>query len=458
MQNEEDALILGKEKISVLLWKFALPAITAMVASSLYNVIAGIFIAGLDPYAISGVGITNPFMNLAAAFGALVGVGASVLCSISLGEKNYDKAKQVLANLVLLNLIIGITVSVVGLVFIDPILIFFGASQNTLPYAHDYMVVILAGNVFAHMFLGLNNIFRVSGYPITSMNLMLLSVVINLILAPTFIFGFDMGVRGAALATVIAQAICCITTFILLSQKKRIVHLDKTKFKFNAQIIKRAFAIGSPNFCTNAAACFVVILQNKNLIEYGGDLYIGAMSIVNRIGFFFFMFVLGFSQGMQTIVAYNFGAKQYQRMWDALWLTLKCAITVTTTATLVCEFFPGFLTSMFVTPDSESAKQLTEITIENFRYIMFAFWIIPFQVVGSNFFASMNQPRKSLFLSLTRQVILMVPLLFILPPIFGVRAVWVISPITDVIAASLTILLIALEKRKQNQTWLKPTT
>ena len=453
-QNEDDALILGREKISKLLAKFALPAIAAMVASSIYNVIAGIFIASLDPYAISGVGLTGPIMNLAAAFGSLVGVGASVVCSISLGEKNYEKARQVLANLVILNLFIGIIVTLFGLVFLDPILIFFGASDNTLPYARDYMQIILAGNVFAHMYLGLNAVLRVSGYPITSMNLTLVSVGINLILAPIFIFVMDMGVRGAALATVIAQIICCVAIFCLFTKTDRTVYLEKNKFHLDLGIVKKSFAIGSPNFVTNAAACFVVMLQNSKLLEYGGDLYIGGMSIVNRIVFIFFMIALGFSHGMQPIVAYNFGAKQYHRMWDAFYLTLKCALCVTIAATLVCEIFPAQLTSLFVNQDKASAIDLAQITIDSFRYVMPAFWIIAFQVIGSNFFASMNQPHKSLFLSLTRQVILMVPLLFILPSFLGAKGVWVISPITDVIAALLAIILIILEKKKQNRTLL----
>ena len=447
-QNEDDALILGKEKISKLLWKFALPAIAAMLASSVYNVIAGIFIADIDAYAISGVGLTGPIMNLAAAFGALVGVGASVVCSISLGEKNYEKARQVLANLVILNFIIGIIVSAIGLIFLDPILVFFGASDKTLPFAHDYMMIILAGNIFAHMFLGLNSVLRVSGYPTTSMNLTFLSVIINLILAPTFIYGMDMGVRGAALATVIAQIICCIAIFYIFSDKNKTVYFEKNKFKLSPAIIRQSFAIGSPNFFTNAAACFVVMIQNSKLLEYGGDLYIGGMSIVNRIVFIFFMIALGFSQGMQPIVAYNFGAQKYHRMWEAFSLTLKCALCVTVSATLICELYPELLTSLFVSAGDPASRQLFDITVKTFRYVMPAFWIIAFQVIGSNFFASMNQPHKSLFLSLTRQVILMVPLLYILPRFWGTHGVWIISPITDFSAALVAILLLYLQKEK----------
>lgn len=448
-QHEEDALILGKEKISKLLFKFALPAIAAMVASSLYNVIAGIFIASLGAFVIAGVGITMPFMNMAAAFGALVGVGASVVCSIYLGEKKYERARQVLCNLIILNLVLGILFSVVGLVYLDPILVLLGASENTLQPAHEYMEIILAGNVFAHMYLGLNSVMRVSGYPTTAMNLTFLSVAINLALAPLLIFVCDMGVRGAAFATVIAQIICCIIQFYLFLKGDKVVYIERDKFKPDWEIIKRSFFIGSPNFCTNAAACFVVILINNALLNYGGDLHVGAYTIVNRIAAMFFMIVLGFSQGMQPIVAYNFGAKQYDRMWQAFKLTLKCAFAVTMTGTLVCEFFPALLTRMFVAPETPLDLELTGITITGFRLMMAAFWIICIQVIGSNFLSSMNQPMKSLALSLTRQLIILIPLIILLPKVWGIHGVWLSMPLSDVLSAICAALVIVHEWRKQ---------
>lgn len=448
-QHEEDALILGKEKISKLLFKFALPAIAAMVASSMYNIIAGIFIASLGAYAIAGVGITMPFMNMAAAFGALVGVGASVVCSIYLGEKKYEKARQVLCNLVILNLILGTAFTVAGLIFLDPILELLGASENTLQPAHEYMQIILAGNVFAHMYLGLNSVLRVSGYPTTAMLLTFLSVAVNLILAPLFIFAFDMGVRGAALATVIAQILCCVIQFRLFSKGDRVIYIEKDKFKPDFEIIRRSFFIGSPNFFTNAAACFVVILINNALLKYGGDLHVGAYTIVNRIGAMFFMIILGFSQGMQPIVAYNFGAKQYDRMWQAFKLTLKCAFAVSLAGTLACEIFPALLTRMFVSPVNPIDLELTEITIRGFRILMLAFWIISIQVIGSNFLSSMNQPMKSLVLSLTRQLIILIPLVLFLPTFWGIDGVWFSMPISDVISATCAALVIWYEWRKQ---------
>ena len=447
--HEERALILGHAPIPKLIWKFSLPAIAAMVASSLYNIVAGIFIGHLGAYNISGVGLTAPFMNLAAAFGSLVGVGASVVCSIALGEKNYEKARRVLGNLVVLNLIMGIAFSVVGLIFLDPILIFFGASDNTLQPAHDYMRIILYGNVFAHMYLGLNSVLRVIGYPVTAMMLTFISVIINIILAPIFIYGLELGVQGAALATVLSEIACCAILVAIFLKRNKTVYIEKDKLSPTPALIRHMFAIGAPNFFTNAAACFIVVLQNFNLLKYGNDLYIGAFSIINRVAIFFFMIILGFSQGMQPIVAYNYGAKQYDRIWKAFKMTLICALCATTLGTVVCEVFPTEITSIFVEGQSILDRELIDVTTQAFRIVMSTFWIIATQVVGSNFFASMNQPGKSLFLSLTRQVIFIIPLLLVLPPILGVNGVWYTIPISDAAAATLAIVLLLREWNKQ---------
>ena len=447
--NEERALLLGREKIGKLLYKFAFPAIAAMIASSLYNVIDGIFIGHLGAYNIAGVGLTSPFMNLGAAFGALVGVGASILCGIYLGEKNYDKARQTLCNVITLNLILGLLFSVLGLLFLDPILMFFGASKNTLPSAHEYMEVILIGNVFGHMYWGLNSILRVTGYPVTAMNLTFISVAINIILAPLFIFVLDMGVAGAAWATVISEIICCLILVYLFMRRDRVVYIEKDKFKYDKDIVKRCFSLGSPNFFTNAAACFIVVLQNYNLLKYGGDLYVGAFSIINRVAFIFFMIVLGFSQGMQPIVAYNFGAKNYVRMWKTFTLTVKFALTVSAIGFLICELFPYYITRIFVNTNSVADTEMVDIAVDGFRKNMCVFWIIGFQVIGTNFFASMNQPKKALFLSLTRQLIFIIPLLIILPHFIGVNGVWFAAPSSDLMASLVAIILIIREYRLQ---------
>ncbi len=456
--NDEKALRLGHEKVSSLLWKFSLPAIAAMVVSSLYNIIAGIFIGHLGTDALSGVGLCAPFMNLAAAFGALIGVGGSVLCSISLGEKDYPKARKILANVVILNVVIGILLTIVGLIYLDPILVFLSASEKTIGPAREYMQIILIGNVFSHLYLGLNSVLRISGSPIAAMNIAFLSVGVNFILAPIFIFWFGWGVRGAAMATVIAELFCCVTVCYIFSRKTRPIYFERDKFRLDWPIVKRSFQIGSPNFFTNAAACVIVIIQNNNLKYYGdllgenvGDLYIGGFSIVTRIGFFFFMIVLGFSQGMQPIVAYNYGAKQYDRMWQAFKLTLVCALTITILGTLCSELIPNTMASIFVDESKERASQMIEITADAFKKYNAFFWIIAVQVIGSNFFASMNQPGKSLFLALTRQVIFIIPLLLILPPLIGIDGVWYTAPISDAAAALCAVVLLILEYKKQSK-------
>lgn len=449
--NEERALRLGKENVGKLLWQFAVPAVIAMVASSLYNIIDGIFIGHLGPYAIAGVGITAPFMNLSAAFGALIGVGASVLCSIFLGEKNYAKARQTLCNVIVLNFFIGALFTIFGLLFLEPILTFFGASNATLPYAKQYMSIILVTGVFTHIYLGLNSIFRVSGYPNTAMYITLLSVLLNIIFAPLFIFVFDMGVAGAAWATALAQIMCCLIQFYLFLRRDRVVYIEKDKFKPDFDIIRRSLAIGSPNFFTNAAACFVVVLQNYNLLKYGSDLHVGAFTIINRMAFLFVMIILGFSQGMQPIVSYNFGAKNHRRMWDAMFLTMKFGVVISVFGCLVCELFPHAITSLFVSSNDKESLQLIEICVDGFHKNLCSFWMVGFAIICTNFFASIEQPKKALFLSLTRQIIFLIPSLLILSPLIGVDGVWFAAPVADTMATFCAICLIVRERRLQRK-------
>ena len=316
------ALELGTERIRKLLVQYAVPAIIAMTASSLYNMIDSIFIGhGVGPLAISGLALTFPLMNLAAAFGSLVGVGAATLISMRLGQRDYETAQRVLGNVLVLNMIIGIAFGLVALLFLDPILYFFGASEATIGYAREYMTVILLGNVVTHMYLGLNSVLRASGHPRKSMYATINTVVINTILDPLFIFGFGWGIRGAAIATVLAQVISLVWQLRILSNKQELLHFRRGIYRLRKKIVRDMLAIGMSPFLMNLAACFIVILINKGLKEYGGDLMIGAYGIVNRLAFFFVMIVLGVNQGMQPIAGYNFGAKQYDRVMRVLSLS-----------------------------------------------------------------------------------------------------------------------------------------
>ena len=351
------ALELGTERIRKLLVQYAVPAIIAMTASSLYNMVDSIFIGhGVGPLAISGLALTFPLMNLAAAFGSLVGVGAATLISMRLGQRDYETAQRVLGNVLVLNLIIGIAFGLAALLFLDPILYFFGASEATIGYAREYMTVILLGNVVTHMYLGLNSVLRASGHPRKSMYATINTVVINTILDPLFIFGFGWGIRGAAIATVLAQVISLVWQLRILSNKQELLHFRRGIYCLQKKIVRDMLAIGMSPFLMNLAACFIVILINKGLKEYGGDLMIGAYGIVNRLAFFFVMIVLGVNQGMQPIAGYNFGAKQYDRMMRVLKLTMIGATCVTTAGFLLGEFMPRLAVGMF-TSDEELIRQ-----------------------------------------------------------------------------------------------------
>lgn len=429
---------LGTEKVSKLLRKYAVPAIIAMTASSLYNIVDSIFIGqGVGPYAISGFAITFPFMNLAAAFGSLIGVGASTLSSVLLGQRDYDNAKRVLGNVVVLNLIMGGIFSLLSLLFLDQILSFFGASENTLPYAREYMVIILAGNIITHMYLGLNALLRSSGHPKQAMAATMLTVGLNCLLDPLFIFVFDMGIAGAAWATILAQLVALVWLLRIFSNKNELIHFQKGIFRLQKRIVKDSLAIGLAPFLMNAVSCFVVIFINRQLLKYGGDLSVGAYGIVNRYVFLFMMIVMGFTQGMQPIAGYNYGARQYDRVTEVLKRTIKWGMIVMTTSFVVGMLFPYTVVSAFTNdPD------LIEKSAHGVRIIVIAFPVIGINLVTSNFFQSIGKPKKSIFLSLSRQLIFLTPLLYILPTFMGEKGVWWSFAISDLISTVVACLLL----------------
>lgn len=422
---------LGTKPIGKLLLQYAIPAIIAMTASSLYNMVDSIFIGhGVGPLAISGLAITFPLMNLAAAFGSLVGVGASTLVSVRLGQKDYDTAQNILGNVITLNLIIGIGFSILTLLFLDPILYFFGASVDTISYARDYMVIILLGNVVTHMYLGLNALLRASGHPQKAMIATITTVVINTVLDPIFIYGFKWGIQGAAVATILAQIISLIWQFKTFTNKNELIHLRRGIYKLRGTIVKNTIAIGMSPFLMNLAACFIVILINKGLKEYDGDLAIGAFGIVNRIVFLFIMIVMGLNQGMQPIAGYNFGAQQFHRVDRVLKLTIYGATAVTVTGFLIGELMPELAVSIFTTHE-----ELLRLSARGLRIVVIFFPIIGFQMVASNFFQSIGMASKAIFLSLTRQLLFLVPCLLILPQFWGSTGIWISMPVSDLAAS-----------------------
>ena len=442
---------LGTERIRKLLVQYAVPAVIAMTAASLYNMVDSIFIGhGVGPLAISGLALTFPLMNLAAAFGSLVGVGAATLVSMRLGQRDYETAQRILGNVVVLNLIIGISFGLLTLVFLDPILYFFGASDATIGYAREYMSVILWGNVVTHMYLGLNAVLRAAGHPRKAMYATILTVTINAILDPLFIFGFGWGIRGAAIATVLAQILALVWQFRIFSDRNELLHFRRGIYRLKGKIVRNVLAIGMSPFLMNLAACFIVILINKGLKEYGGDLNIGAYGIVNRLGFFFVMIVMGINQGMQPIAGYNYGARQFDRVDRVLKLTIIGATCVTTLGFLIGELAPRLAVSVF-TDDPE----LVRLSAEGMRIVFFCFPIIGFQMVTTNFFQSIGMAGKAIFLSLSRQLLFLMPGLIFLPRIFdeltpwdGSWGVWCSMPLSDFLASLVAGVMLFCQFRK----------
>lgn len=442
---------LGTERIRKLLVQYAVPAIIAMTASSLYNMVDSIFIGhGVGALAISGLALTFPLMNLAAAFGSLVGVGAATLVSMRLGQRDYETAQRILGNVVVLNLIIGISFGLLTLVFLDPILYFFGASDATIGYAREYMSVILWGNVVTHMYLGLNAVLRAAGHPRKAMYATILTVTINAILDPLFIFGFGWGIRGAAIATVLAQILALVWQFRIFSDRNELLHFRRGIYRLKGKIVRNVLAIGMSPFLMNLAACFIVILINKGLKEYGGDLNIGAYGIVNRLGFFFVMIVMGINQGMQPIAGYNYGARQFDRVDRVLKLTIIGATCVTTLGFLIGELAPRLAVSVF-TDDPE----LVRLSAEGMRIVFFCFPIIGFQMVTTNFFQSIGMAGKAIFLSLSRQLLFLMLGLIFLPRIFdeltpwdGSWGVWCSMPLSDFLASLVAGVMLFCQFRK----------
>ena len=442
---------LGTERIRKLLMQYAVPAVVAMTASSLYNMVDSIFIGhGVGPLAISGLALTFPLMNLAAAFGSLVGVGAATLISMRLGQRDYATAQRVLGNVVMLNLLLGVGFGLVALLFLDPILYFFGASDATIGYAREYMTVILLGNVITHMYLGLNSVLRASGHPRKAMYATINTVVINTILDPIFIYGFGWGIRGAAIATVLAQIISLVWQFRLLSDRSELIHFRRGIYRLRRRIVCDVLAIGMSPFLMNLTACFIVILINKGLKTYGGDLMIGAYGIVNRLAFVFVMIVMGVNQGMQPIAGYNFGAQQYDRVLRVLKLTIVCAVGITTAGFLVGEFAPRLAVSLFT-----SDEELIRLSVEGMRIVFVFFPIIGFQMVATNFFQSIGMAGKAIFMSLSRQLLFLMPGLLFLPRFFEVSTpwdgswgVWCAMPLSDFLATVVAFFMLTHQLRK----------
>lgn len=449
MDNKKATLELGTKPVGKLLAQYALPAIIAMTAASLYNIIDRVFIGQVvGPMAISGLAITFPFMNLAAAFGAAVGVGASTTISVKLGQKDYESAENILGNTITLNLIVGLAFGGICLLFLDPILRFFGASDATLPYARDFMRVILAGNVFSHMYFGMNAVLRAASKPRMAMFATIFTVGMNILLDVVFILWWHWGIKGAAFATIIAQVLALCWQMKLFTNKSELLHLKRGIYKLKSNLVRNIISIGISPFLMNACACVIVIFINNQLVRFGGDMAVGAYGIANSIAMIFVMFVIGLNQGMQPIAGYNYGAQQYDRMMRVVKLSIITAVCIMLTGWSLAMFAPYHCARMFTTD-----PELIKGSIKAIHIIMMMFPLIGSQMVITNFFQCIGKVKISIFLSLSRQLLFLLPLLAILPNFYGIDGVWASMPTSDFIAVvvAVTIMLVFLRRFKKER-------
>lgn len=453
MSKQITTLSLGTDSLSRLLPRYAIPAIIAMTSTSLFNIVDSVFIGhGVGALAISGMALTMPIMNVAAAFGSMVGVGAAAITSIRLGQGNVRAAEHTLGNVVLLNIIVGLVIGITGYIFLDPILYFFGASDQTVAYAREFMHVILAGNFITHLYLGLNEMMRASGYPQKAMYAMLTAVAVNCILNPLFIFKFGWGIRGSAFSTLISQTIAMTISLHHFSSRDSFLRFKHGTFRLDARIVKSILTIGLAPFLMNICTSIVVIFVNKSLNAYGGDLNIGAYGIINRVVMLFIMIVFGLNQGMQPIVGYNYGARKYDRVIKAYTITVIYALCVTTAGYLMSRLIPEHVARLFVGGDDANAEELVAAVIYGMKYIMMMFWAVGFQIVTGNFFQYIGKPKRAILISMTRQMLFLVPLLHILPPYCGLKGVWLAQPIADTMSIVLagTLLFFQLRRLRHN--------
>ena len=427
MDNMKATLELGTKPVGRLLWQYALPAIVAMTASSLYNIIDRAMIGQVvGPEALAGLGITFPFMNLSAAFGAAVGVGSSTCISVKLGQKDYKTAEHLLGNTVTLNLIVGFLFMVVCLVFLNPILRFFGASDATLPYAREFMIIILLGNMITHMYFGMNAVLRAAGKPRHAMYATLFTVGMNILLVVAFVWWFRWGIRGAALATITSQTLALCWQMWVFSDKRELLHLKRGIYRLESQLVKNIIAIGISPFLMNVTSCIIVIFMNNQFVRYGGDMAVGAYSIANSMAMVFFMFVMGVTQGMQPIVGYNYGAEKFDRMLRCLWLAIAVATSILLVGWALAMLFPWQIARIFTTDPT-----LLDMSARGIRLDMLVFPIIASQAVITNFFQCIGKVKISIFLSLTRQLLMLLPLAYLLPLWMDLDGVWYSMPASD---------------------------
>ncbi len=437
---------LATEPVGELLVKFSIPAIVGMLVNALYNIVDRIYIGHIKDVggiAISGVGLTLPISTIIMAFGMLIGIGAGASTSIRLGQKKKDEAEHILGNAFVLISIISITITIVGILTVDKVLVAFGAAGDTFVYAKDYINIIFMGTIASSLGFGLNNLIRAEGNPKISMMTMLIGAILNTVLDPIFIFVFGMGVKGAAIATVISQIVSAIWVISYFLRGKSTLKLKKDNLKLDKYIVRTILAIGVAPFAMQIAASIVSVISNKALKNNGGDLAIGAMTIINSVALIFLMPMFGLNQGSQPIIGFNYGAKSYKRVKDALKYAITAATVVAVTGFLVIQLFPEGIVKLF-----NKDPELVKIGARGIRIYLFMLPVIGFQIISTNYFQAVGKAKMAMLLSMLRQVILLIPLLLTLPNIFGLNGVWMAGPISDGLSAIITGIFLYKEMGK----------
>ena len=449
--NADSPMSLGTQPISRLLVKYSVPAIIASVAVSLYNIIDSIFIGrGVGPMAIAGLAITFPLMNLVMAFCMLISAGGATISSIFLGQNNRARATATVNNVMLLCVVNSVFFGGLALLFLDPVLRLFGADDYTIPYAREFMRVILMGTPVSFIFIGLNNLMRATGYPRKAMISALLSVGVNVVLAPIYIYKFKWGIAGAAFATVCAQGVAFVWVLSHFLSRKSFVHFNRRDSWFDWSLVKRIYSIGLSPFFMNVTACVVVVFLNKALLDYGGadgNLAVGAYGILNRTTMFFVMIVFGVSQGMQPILGFNWGAGKWQRVKGTLRRGIWIGAAITTVGWVVTRLFPDWISGLFTTDSG-----LVEIARQGFYLYFLVYPVVGAQIIIQNYFQSIGKPKLSIFLSLTRQLIFLLPFLFVFPRIWGIKGVWLSMSASDLLASVIAVVTLVIFVRKHNKT------
>ena len=437
--EELDTLPVGR-----LLWNYSLPAVVGIMVMSIYNVIDRIFIGqGVGPDAIAGLAITFPVMNVSVAFGVLIGVGASARESIVLGRGNRKAAEEILGNSIVMTLLFGTAYVALFAIFLDPILRLFGASDTSLPYAHDFMTWMLPGLIINNITYSYNNVMRATGYPSKAMLTMFIGAGLNVILAPIAIFVLHWGIKGAAIATDISMGVTAVFVLRHFFDKRSLIHFTPGTYRLRRQVLLPILAIGAAPCIVNTLGCVVNAFINNTVYDYGGDAGVAAIGIYTTTTGLIISFVIGVCQGMQPIVGYNYGAKRFDRLKRAFWLTAGVCTVVCSLYSIMCQVAPYTITRLFTTD-----ANLLQASGHALRMTTWMFWVVGLQVVVTNFFQSLGEASKSIIMSLTRQVFFLLPLLFTLPDLWQLNGVWLSFPLSDALATLVAAVLLVVELRK----------